>query len=1298
MSFKDQIINLVIQGKDLFSSEAKKSETAVTELAAQSELLNERLKELEDLQAAANSIDDLTASITKGEKAYKDNSVALDKLVTEQKAAAKELKQLEAAQTQAQATTNELEQEYNQAQAALVKYETELQQARVEVEKLSSEQQQGATASAEQAAALSKATVDLQQLANEQTAAKNSAKELATALDTQRRELLEATTATDTASRAKAEYTLNVKTARSELNKLASGINKNKTELDKNTASLKTAGISMDNLADATKDLKQQQSAAETALGGVNTKLEKHNKLLVESKKDAGDFGGSIKSATSSLIAMAGAYVGMDKLWESIKSVLTTGDEAKAFGVQMTAMMGSIASGEQATQWIKDFANNTGTRLDTAKQAFASLKTFGIDPMNGSLQSMVDYNARLGGSQEKLEGIILAVGQAWAKQKLQGEEILQLVERGVPVWDLLEKVTGKNVTQLQKMSEAGELGRDVMKQLFDEMGKQANGQAAKSLELLGGQINLISNKWTEFKQIIADSGAYQVAVDLLKDLNTKFDELNQSGKIKQAAQDISDFFTTLLKDGGSSLKTTLENITAFTTGLNVVVGSVRLAFNVVTSVVATFGAAVTGAFALFPLGMAKALSVFGDNALAQKFQEAANGLLAIAKGYLDQVEQDALDANASLRQMGFDIRVDSDATTKTQVDNAAKVKSAIEQQAEARYNSYLKDLAASEKVAALAQKEVDDWKARQKAAEDHYNQLKLSGTASLEEIEAAETRYGNATLKVTDLLVAQHSAQTNLTDAQVKLNDATVVFLTAQSKLADTELAKVRDAYIDGTASIEDYEKAQATAKIAAEALAKAQDKLVESTDAQTKSVNDYEAAMQQANVTTLKSLQDLATKAKATYDQVKEAVKNGVGSTYDAEQAFLKYAEASIKAAAAGDKQVESSLKQQAANLGLSENIDVLIQQYYRLKDSQKDLVDDVNDTEEQVNNANQGIGTTMENTMGLVVKSSQQAGSSLASVAKFFTDYLNSITDQVAQLSTGAVAYFKSILYGQTLLTDSSSELEKTIQIYKNLRGEIGELQTIQAKSIDFTGISNFARAAEIAGKQAQQAYYGQRIELLKMVDALNAAESGNVGLINSAERAANSMNLMNDQDLGVLKSAIDSAKSSMDSLRDSAQSTLDTLQDELDGYLGNQAAIQERQYQQELTEIKAQLAAAETTGDKALIAQLKEAEKTLNKVYAYRTAEIKAQQDASEKQAISDAATLSNQTASTAATNTANTAAKATTTTQTTTTTAAATSSDTVVLQLQVGNRTFDAQTKRSIVNELVAEIKRLQSVGG
>ena len=55
--------------------------------------------------------------------------------------------------------------------------------------------------------------------------------------------------------------------------------------------------------------------------------------------------------------------------------------------------------------------------------------------MDGSMQAIVDQASKLGGGMERLNGISLAVGQAWAKQKLQGEEILQLVEHGVPVWE-----------------------------------------------------------------------------------------------------------------------------------------------------------------------------------------------------------------------------------------------------------------------------------------------------------------------------------------------------------------------------------------------------------------------------------------------------------------------------------------------------------------------------------------------------------------------------------------------------------------------------------------------------------------------------------------------------------------------------------------------------------------------------------------------------------------------------------------------------------------------------------------------
>ncbi|MGI2021723.1 tape measure protein [Shewanella glacialipiscicola] len=1303
MSFKDQVVNLIIQGRDLFSSEAAKSEKALQELANQSEVLNERLDDLKQQQAAIKAIDSLTASISKGEKGFIDGARALEQFTKEQKQAALNLKQLEQAQKEAATSTSKLEAEYSQTVAELSQYDEQLAAARIEVERLTATQDKGAQASKEQAQAIAAAKTDLQQLETAQKNTAVSANQLAAELEQESVELKQLGSEVDKAGTKKAEYALKVKTARTELNQLGTSLGRNKAELDKQQTVLNKAGIDMGKLADASKDLKTQQAAAEIALKGVNDRLTRHNKLLDESKKSSSDFGGSIRAATGSLLAMASAYIGVDRLWESLKSVLTAGDKSASFTAQMTAMMGSIAGGEQATEWIKDFANRTGTQLDSAKQAFASLKTFGIDPMNGALQSMVDYNAKLGGSQEKLEGIILATGQAWAKQKLQGEEILQLVERGVPVWDLLEKVTGKNAVQLGKLSEAGKLGRDVMQQLFDEMGKQANGQAALSLDRLSGQVNLLSNKWESFKQIIADSGAYQVAIDLLKDINTTFDQLNQSGSIKAAAQDISDFFKTILIDGGASLKGMMENITAFAAGLNIVAGSVRLVFNAFTSVVATVGAAVTGLFALWLEGWAKVISVFGGDELARTLEAQAGAIRAVSKAYQEQVAQDARDATAALKQMGVDIRVDSDNTTKTQVDNAEKVKAAVKSQVEVQLEASQQALAAAEKANESASKEVLAWQARQQAAKEHYTALKNSGTASLAEIEAAQVQLENATLRLGDVQLSQLDLQNKLAASNAGLATATVNLRNEQNQLAQDQLSKVRDAFIAGEASVEDYKTAQENAKKAAADLAKAQTQLTTEIKKTSTASNDFELAMAKAGITTIKVLRDQAAEAKKTFEEVKQGTKDGTASTNELSQAFLKYAEtalkaeqASLKVGEASDGQIEASIRQQAATMGLAGDIDKLIAQYSRLKDAQSGLGDDTQKTADNVKKGSTEIGTTISNTMDTVEKSAEQAGLGLQSIAQYFADIGTAVYENVKALSDGTARYFNTIVYGVQNVKKEFGDLGQVENEIERLTGVIYELDNTLAKTVDFVGLRTWALETEKAGKIAERAYYRQKLELLNLVDALDNTDKANLSIINSATRATKALDLVNDQDMSLLTSALESAKQRMDSLRDSAESTLKSLQDELDGYLGRQDEIEKRRYQEQVADLKEQLAAAERTGDQQLIADLREAERTLKQVYDFRTAEIKNQQ-AADKQSAAEAKKQADAGAATAK-SAAQTQATATVNTQANTSQSVANTSDMQVLQLQVGNSTFNAQMKRSLVTELVSEIKRLQSVGG
>lgn len=143
-----------------------------------------------------------------------------------------------------------------------------------------------------------------------------------------------------------------------------------------------------------------------------------------------------------------------------------------------------------------------------ATDAFLQLRNFGFDN-KGAVQAargLIEQNAAVGGSTDDLNGKILALGQAQAKQKLQGEEILQLVERGVPVWDLLQNVTGKSVAEIQKLSQAGKLGRPVIAALAKEIEKLYGGSARAQANTFDGLFAQLGARFFDLKKSIAASG------------------------------------------------------------------------------------------------------------------------------------------------------------------------------------------------------------------------------------------------------------------------------------------------------------------------------------------------------------------------------------------------------------------------------------------------------------------------------------------------------------------------------------------------------------------------------------------------------------------------------------------------------------------------------------------------------------------------------------------------------------------------------------------------------------------------
>lgn len=288
---------------------------------------------------------------------------------------------------------------------------------------------------------------------------------------------------------------------------------------------------------------KKETNEYDAALKRVEKQLHKNKEAAVSGAEAAAtsmEHTRGVLGMLKYMLVSIAAYTGAQGIYSGIKSILSTGDQFQKFQLQLQAIYRDAGKGKDAFAWVKQFAKTTPLQLDQVMQAFIQLKNFGIDPMNGVLQAAVDQNAKLGGESDRLMRITLAMGQAFSKGALQGQDIKQMIEAGVPVWQLLSEVTGKTTAELMKMSEAGKLGTDVMRKFFAQMGKDSAGASVEQMQLLSGQFSNLKDNIQQFEDRVSRKGVLDYFRDQLASLNAWFTKMADNGQLDQYAKRISD--------------------------------------------------------------------------------------------------------------------------------------------------------------------------------------------------------------------------------------------------------------------------------------------------------------------------------------------------------------------------------------------------------------------------------------------------------------------------------------------------------------------------------------------------------------------------------------------------------------------------------------------------------------------------------------------------------------------------------------------------------------------------------------
>lgn len=717
-----------------------------------------------------------------------------------------------------------------------------------------------------------------------------------------------------------------LKEAEREGRKLAKQVTALNASLSDHEAAARDAGIDTADLANEEKRLAAELAKAKAAVGDNTDEVRRLENELRKASRASSEYRSRVDAARSAMtsgakqvLAFAAAYVslnaafglvqkGLNLVRDGIYSMLQTGDQFEGMQTQLTALMGSIEGGEQATEWIKRFTRDTPLQLQDVTEAFTLLKAFGLDPMDGTLQAITDQSEKLGGGMEKLTGISSALGQAWAKQKLQGEEILQLVERGVPVWDLLQKVTGKNTEQLQELSSKGKLGRDVIRDLITEIGKAAEGSAAANMSRLTGIVSNLRDVAADFLDRIAKSGALDYVKQQLLGVADAIDQMDRDGKLDQLATTLSDAFieasewvkrfigdiadfdlselsdkaSTWLSDLGAKLDDARMRVQLFVAPFTTLFQGLVAGFAAIGLAAVTLAKNIADPFLAAGEAIADA---FNLDSLKERISNARSEITMLQGALVNQIEQS-----------GESIRNAWDVTTRHQVRGARDVTEAVKAETDQQRmmnqaladelvnNQQLVKNAAIEAAIAGTQA-IADFAEAQKLIDTATTVEQLQGLrgamlSAYQDGAITQQEYAAGLGIVADKLdeVGGEAAKTAkfLSDVIDELEDFAGVQKAISNAKTDVDISKLRTAisslYEDGKLSVDEYNKA-------IKALEKQQDKLSESTGNQADAQTNLEKQLQA--VTDALAEQAAAEQAAADARAEQQAVFRDAFSTF---------------------------------------------------------------------------------------------------------------------------------------------------------------------------------------------------------------------------------------------------------------------------------------------------------------------------------------------------------------------------------------------------------------------------------
>ncbi len=215
------------------------------------------------------------------------------------------------------------------------------------------------------------------------------------------------------------------------------------------------------------------------------------------------------------------------------KQVISIGDSFERYRIQLETLYKSGAIAREIFSEIQSFARKTAFSVDSLMEAWIRLKAMGLEPNIEMIRKIGDAVGALGGGSEKLQRIITALGQIKAKGKVSAEELMQLAEAGIPVFDILREKLHLTSAELSNIGKIGISSARAIDAILEGIEERFGGGMEKVAGTISGLFSNIVDTIKQSADELIKSRLGERIKEVLRKLMSELEQLLGKGRIKQ---------------------------------------------------------------------------------------------------------------------------------------------------------------------------------------------------------------------------------------------------------------------------------------------------------------------------------------------------------------------------------------------------------------------------------------------------------------------------------------------------------------------------------------------------------------------------------------------------------------------------------------------------------------------------------------------------------------------------------------------------------------------------------------------